>query len=164
MMEKRARSDVIGTDGMTPLHYAAGLGGGGQIARTLIDHNGSVNARTKEGWTPLHFAAYSGNLAAAKVLLDYGADPNSREVEGRRTPLHFAAVAGHTDVAKLLLANNLESDRFAGAIIQQVLGVFGYKAAEVNARDKDGSTPTHVAAAKGFNEIVSLLKRYGGQE
>src|SRR5438105_2230007 len=33
-------------------------------------------ARTPDGFTPLHIAAFSHNLAAARKLLEAGADPN----------------------------------------------------------------------------------------
>src|SRR2546421_587378 len=34
------------------------------------------DARTPDGFTPLHIAAFSHNLAAARKLLEAGADPN----------------------------------------------------------------------------------------
>ena len=54
----------------------------------------------------LHLMAKRNNLAAAKWLLDHGADPNARWAhwEAEVTPLHLAASQGHADVVRLLLA------------------------------------------------------------
>src|SRR5690606_18602473 len=71
-----------------------------------------LNARLGSGFTPLFFAVRSGHIAAAKALLEAGADVNqqieisqrvSRGPRAGSTPLHLAAANGHFDLAAMLL-------------------------------------------------------------
>jgi ankyrin repeat protein len=59
----------------------------------LVDFQGvkpsGVHDKSILGDTPLHFVAVWGDVLAGKVLLDAGADPNSRGENGY-TPLHNA--------------------------------------------------------------------------
>ncbi|CAG0897834.1 unnamed protein product [Cyprideis torosa] len=62
-----------------------------------------VEETTEEGETPLYLAAINSCFKAAKALLDYGADPNTRCSHGY-TALHGAVFGGHRDLLRLLLA------------------------------------------------------------
>ena len=57
----------------------------------------------KYGRTPLWWAAEKGHEAVVKLLLEKGADVESRYAEYDRTPLSRAAENGHEAVVKLLL-------------------------------------------------------------
>ena len=54
------------------------------------------------GIPPLSWAALYGDSAAARLLLDRGADVNGKDKDGYRA-LHSAAFLGHFDVASLLI-------------------------------------------------------------
>ncbi|KAL8608937.1 hypothetical protein ACOMHN_062686 [Nucella lapillus] len=73
----------------------------------------------------LHFASSQGNELIVKILLDKGANPNSRDILGN-TPMHLAAITGHVPVVTLLLK--------AGT--------------DVQSEDKNGRTPLHLAQAR----------------
>jgi len=83
-----------------PIHEAARKGDLAALSSLLNRDRSLVNERDREhegayevvgkGWTPLHWAAYSGQLQAARLLLDRGADPKARDAFGF-TPLHYAA-------------------------------------------------------------------------
>ena len=60
------------------------------------------------GLTALHHAVEVGNLAAARALLDAGADPNASTAWGT-TPLATAAYAGHAACVELLLERGADS-------------------------------------------------------
>ena len=51
-------------------------------------------------WNPLHVACYAGYTEIVRMLLDAGADPNSRGETGERTPL---MVTESTEIASMLL-------------------------------------------------------------
>jgi ankyrin repeat protein len=55
-----------------------------------------------DGWTPLFFGASSGHEAIVQLLLQKGADLESKDETGG-TPLFQAAENGHEAVVKLLL-------------------------------------------------------------
>jgi ankyrin repeat protein len=76
---------VIG--GMTALHFAAREGGEAAV-RGLVAGGADVNlASGGEKTPPMTEAIINGHLDIAKVLLDYGADPNLANIDGL-TPLY----------------------------------------------------------------------------
>jgi ankyrin repeat protein len=56
----------------------------------LLDTGVDVNAEV-EGATPLHWAAWEGRAAAARKLLERGADPDAREADHGMTPQEWAS-------------------------------------------------------------------------
>eukprot|EP00919_Chromeraceae_sp_WS-2016_P076936 GHVR01182052.1.p1 GENE.GHVR01182052.1~~GHVR01182052.1.p1 ORF type:complete len:116 (+),score=15.91 GHVR01182052.1:30-377(+) len=91
------------------------------------------------GKTPLTCALEEfGHTDIARLLIDKGADVNSRENDGY-TPLIWASNRGHTDIARLLID----------------------KGADVNSKDKDGTTPLISASEFGHTEIVRFLIEKG---
>ena len=96
------------------------------------------NSTSAFGTTPLHWAAQYGHAELVKLLLDRGANPDSKCIVGR-TPLHRTAEYGHTDLVKLLM------DR----------------GADPNEADKSGTTPLHWAAKSGRACLVKLLIERG---
>ena len=52
--------------------------------------------------TPLMKAAMTGNRETVRALLDFGADPNKTDAEGRRPPLYAALQAGDAVCVSLL--------------------------------------------------------------
>jgi broad specificity phosphatase PhoE/predicted kinase len=81
--------------------------------------------------------AASGDAVGARILLNGGADPNSRDYDGS-TLLHIACMNGRLSIVNLLLE-------------------FGADASLV---DRDGSTPLEVAEENGFADIAQTLSGY----
>jgi ankyrin repeat protein len=86
--------------GSTPLHLAALNVDSGPL-KALIAARANVNARDKNDATPLHMAAFATRSEHAKLLLNAGADPLLKTVEGR-------------DVASM--ARRVRADEVAGII------------------------------------------------
>jgi hypothetical protein len=74
------------------------------------------------GWTGLHSAAKKGHLAVARLLLEHGADPNSREVGDITYPLHWAAAGGHLDVMRSLVDAGGDVNGFGDVHENDVIG------------------------------------------
>ena len=53
---------------------------------------------------PLHHQAGRGDVAAARLFLEFGADPDAVDEEFRSTPLGWAARCGQRDFVQFLLA------------------------------------------------------------
>jgi ankyrin repeat protein len=107
--------------GETALMFAAGENHDA-AAKVLLEHGAEIDARSKElkysndrfglegvvtilphgGWTPLMYAARQGSLAAARVLVEAGAQVNLTDPDGA-TALVLATLNGHYDTAALLV-------------------------------------------------------------
>ena len=122
--------------GNTPLHLAA-RDGNDQIVKLLIAKGADVNAQNERGVTPLHLAI--GHETAAQILLDAGARTDLADGRGR-TALHWAASDADATTVALLLAHG----------------------ASPLARDDDGRTPLHLAAAvPGRVTVINELLSHG---
>ena len=100
--------DILGSQGMTPLHFAAGHGEL-SVVRMLVAAGAKINARDDRGRSPLYIAARSGWTQIVDVLLRSRADVNAKDNEGR-TPLKIvntegAKVSTHAAVVALLTKN-----------------------------------------------------------
>jgi uncharacterized protein len=68
--------------GLTPLNRACCYGQEA-LARRLLDHGAHVHATDSEGWTALHYACSNEWVNGVTLLLEYGADPEARDCQGR---------------------------------------------------------------------------------
>jgi ankyrin repeat protein len=133
--------------GQTALMWALGEGHT-DVVRSLIEHGANVSAMTSTGFAPLLFAAREGDVASARLLLDEGADPNTRveeeapdsevELKSRQdstslSALHIAVQRGHTSVAHLLIERGADPNY-----------------------DTPGWTPLHWAAGTWETELNGL--------
>jgi ankyrin repeat protein len=99
---------------MTGVHLAAYFGLTGVIM-TLLKNRHNPDVKDTNGQTPLSWAAENGHEAVVKLLLEKGAELESKDIFGRtrgRTPLSLAAEKGHKSVMKLLLEKIAELDIF----------------------------------------------------
>jgi hypothetical protein len=100
--------------GMTYLHCASAAGDV-EIVRVLTSKlNADVNARTEDGRTPLLLASCNGHADVAAELLERGANPNHRGIDGV-APFHFLArfpSASIKSIAKALVGKDALMDVF----------------------------------------------------
>ncbi len=116
--------------------------------RALLELQEDVRARTALGNDALLLAARKpGNAAAVKLLLEHGADANSRNAFGA-TPLMCAVAAEDADSAALLLAAGAEVNAAPNPDVPGIL--FG-----------GGRTPLMWAAWRKHPELIRTLLRHG---
>lgn len=88
---------------MPPLINASALEEDLDMVHLLVELGADVNYSHRWG-TALVNAASWGNEAAARFLIDHGANVNGRDKQTKQTPLFFAAHKGHSGMVDLLLA------------------------------------------------------------
>jgi ankyrin repeat protein len=115
LLQARADPNAATPEGETPLMTAARTGQP-ETVKELLAHGANVNlAEQWRGQTALMWAAAENNAAAAKVLIDAGADIKARSTGGF-TALLFGVRAGSADAVKVLVeagANVNESIQLA---------------------------------------------------
>ncbi|KAL5331220.1 hypothetical protein ACEPPN_000749 [Leptodophora sp. 'Broadleaf-Isolate-01'] len=99
---------------------------------------GQTNAEYRNERSPLSYAAERGQEAVVRLLLEKGADVESK-CNSNRTPLSRAAENGQEAVVRLLLE----------------------KGADVESKSNSSQTPLSWAAARGEEAVVRLLLRKG---
>ena len=138
LLEAGANPNAAQPTGETPVMTAARTGDV-DVLRTLIAHGADVNGlERQQQQTPLMWAIAAGYPAAARLLLDCGADPRARSTRGD-TALLFAARDNDTASARMLLD--------AGADIESAAS--------------DGFTPLLVATVRGRTAVAALLLERG---
>ncbi|GAA5957213.1 hypothetical protein JCM21900_004690 [Sporobolomyces salmonicolor] len=95
--------------GETVLHIAAARGHVEILGLYLSRYRFVVDWVNSRGMTPLHTVAMQGQLEAAQILLDHGADLNAPDLNGN-SPLHYALSWGKLPVVKLLVELDCQTD------------------------------------------------------
>jgi outer membrane protein assembly factor BamB len=82
----------------------------GDLARieALLAAGAPVDAPARYGQTPLYYAAEKGHLAAAKRLVEAGANVNVRDGFFGASALEIALQSGHVELARYLLTHGAE--------------------------------------------------------
>eukprot|EP00435_Cladocopium_sp_Y103_P068034 s32_g30.t3 len=133
----------------------------------------------KRGFTPLHHAAMTGHVGPIQLLLEAGAEIETRNVSlfgAGSTPIHLAAAHGHLDAVRLLVESGAEKDQPTAdfgvtplyiAVHAGHLDVVRFLV-EIGAKTEPdsflGLTPLQMAAQKGHLDIVSFLVEIGANK
>jgi len=83
---------------MTPLNYAV-RSGHADVAALLLAHGAKADVNDFCGHPPIYSAAIRARRDLVELLLDHGADVNSRAGSIRQTPLQWAADTDKVEVA-----------------------------------------------------------------
>ena len=96
------RGADVNKPGWAPLHYAA-TRGHIDVMNILLEKHAYIDAASPNGSTPLMMAALYGTPAAVKLLLEAGADPSLKNMQGL-TAIDFAQRDNRTDSAQIIAA------------------------------------------------------------
>ncbi|RHZ57154.1 hypothetical protein Glove_393g44 [Diversispora epigaea] len=152
------------SDGYTPLLYAVSRGHTKIVdsilcrLKNVISITSIVNPHHTEA--PLMVACKLGHYETAKLLLSYGADPNTQNEAGE-TSLHFAAKNGYLDCVKVLIGLDNDPSPY------ECETSFIKKTWRANIEIKDkfyGWTPLFLASNEGHVEIVEVLLQVGAKK
>ncbi|XP_068116938.1 protein phosphatase 1 regulatory subunit 12A-like isoform X4 [Hyperolius riggenbachi] len=161
-----AGAPINGTnvDGLTALHQAC-IDENMDMVQFLVENGASVNQQDNEGWTPLHAAASCGFVNIAQYLISKGGNVGIVNSEGE-LPLDVA----HESAMEKLLKSEVKKqgvDLDAAKREEEELMLRDARRWLNNGKYDDlrhptnGATPLHVAAAKGYTEVIKLLLQLG---
>lgn len=134
-----------------------------ETMRLLLDAGADVNASgSGAGQNALHAAAGAGRLAAVRLLLERGANPDTAGYAG--TPLTFALRRGHSAVVAALRAAGARYDLADAASVGDADRVRALleDGADPNApQPGTGALPLLLSAKQGATDVARLLLDHG---
>jgi ankyrin repeat protein len=139
LLERGASVDQKTESGKTALHVAA------QVCRStsacflnliIIIYDFSAWIDLYVGIELIIFSFQFGQLSAAKILVEFGSNLESR-TSFNRTPLHLAAAQGHLELVQYLLSCK----------------------ADLTARTPDGDTPCALARKYSYADVQRVLEQ-----
>ncbi|XP_064417812.1 protein phosphatase 1 regulatory subunit 12A isoform X7 [Latimeria chalumnae] len=164
LLGRGADINYANVDGLTALHQAC-IDDNLDMVKFLVENGANINQPDNEGWIPLHAAASCGYVDIAEYLISQGANVGAVNSEGE-TPLDIA----EEEPMEELLQNEVnrqgidieaarkEEERIMLRDARQWLNSGHINDAR---HPKSGGTALHVAAAKGYTEVLKLLIQAG---
>ncbi|XP_036351221.2 protein phosphatase 1 regulatory subunit 12B isoform X1 [Ochotona princeps] len=164
LLARGADINTVNVDGLTALHQAC-IDENLDMVKFLVENRANVNQQDNEGWTPLHAAASCGYLNIAEYFLNHGASVGIVNSEGE-VPSDLAEEPAMKD---LLLEQvkkqgvDLEQSRKEEEqqMLQDARQWLNSGKVEDVRQARSGATALHVAAAKGYAEVLRLLIQAG---
>lgn len=137
--QDKAACSSFDADGHTLTHWAAKRGDA-SLLQSFLGRGAKVDEASRDsvGMRPLHWACTEGRVACMRLLVDFGADIDARDLHGC-TPCVIASQWGQADAAAYLVKVG----------------------ADVRILDKNHDSALHWASYKGNLEIVGLLHHLG---
>uniref|UniRef100_A0A034V3N2 Protein phosphatase 1 regulatory subunit 12B n=1 Tax=Bactrocera dorsalis TaxID=27457 RepID=A0A034V3N2_BACDO len=164
LLESGADINTANVDGLTALHQAC-IDDNLEMVEFLIEHGADINRQDNEGWTPLHATASCGFVSIARYLVEHGADPAAVNSDGDLAvdlAVDIQHLAMMDFMQKVMTEHNIDCEKARQAEEQLMLSDakkwLRSDASEVDRpHPKTGATALHVAAAKGYTKVISLL-------
>ncbi|XP_034134052.1 protein phosphatase 1 regulatory subunit 12A isoform X20 [Drosophila guanche] len=164
LLDQGADINTANVDGLTALHQAC-IDDNLDMVEFLVERGADINRQDNEGWTPLHATASCGFVSIARYLVENGADVAAVNSDGDLA-LDLAIDVQHMAMIdymeKIVQELNIDVEQARKAEEQAMLSDakkwLRSDAAEVDRpHPKTGATALHVAAAKGYTKVLSLL-------
>ncbi|XP_056397969.1 protein phosphatase 1 regulatory subunit 12C isoform X8 [Hyla sarda] len=152
--------DSTNTDGISALHQAC-IDENLEVVEFLVNHNANVNQADNEGWTPLHVAASCGYMEIAEYLLKHSANIAAVNSDGD-VPLDIAEddcmeTLLRAEIAKRAVDIEAAKREEEEVMLQDARQWMNAGKIEDIRHPKTGASALHVAAAKGYVEVMRLL-------
>ncbi|XP_053397558.1 protein phosphatase 1 regulatory subunit 12C-like isoform X14 [Mercenaria mercenaria] len=168
LLDRGADINTANIDGLTALHQAC-IDDNLDMVEFLVEHGADVDVCDNEGWTPLHATASCGFTEIARYLLRQGANVAAVNNDG---DLPFDICEDDT-MEKLLqecmdeqgvdadAARREEEDSMMEDANQWLNSVQKGESIEEFKHPKTGATALHVASAKGYVKVMTILLQAG---
>ncbi|GFS01784.1 protein phosphatase 1 regulatory subunit 12A [Elysia marginata] len=164
LLQKEADINTANVDGLTALHQAC-IDDNLEMVEFLVENGADVDVCDNEGWTPLHATASCAFTEIARYLLKHGASVAAVNNDGD-LPMD---IAENDEMEKLLKEEmdrqGIDADAARCEEEQRMLEDANQWMSEQTVEEvrhpKTGATALHVAAAKGYMKVMSLLLEAG---
>ncbi|XP_053308212.1 protein phosphatase 1 regulatory subunit 12C isoform X2 [Spea bombifrons] len=152
--------DSTNTDGISALHQAC-IDENLEVVEFLVNHGANVNQADNEGWTPLHVAASCGYMEIAEYLLKHNANIAAVNSDGD-VPLDIAEddcmeTLLRAEISKRGIDIEAAKREEEEVMLQDARQMLNAGKIEDIRHPKTGASALHVAAAKGYIEVMRLL-------
>ncbi|XP_041051406.1 protein phosphatase 1 regulatory subunit 12B-like isoform X3 [Carcharodon carcharias] len=164
LLDRGADINYANVDGLTALHQAC-IDENLEMVKFLVEHYADTNQPDNEGWTPLHAVASCGYINIAEYLINNGASVAAVNSEGE-IPSDIAEESAMKELLQdeinrqgidVEAARREEEHR----MLQDARQWLNSGKIEDVRNTKSGGTALHVAAAKGYLEVLKLLIQAG---
>ncbi|XP_032893840.1 protein phosphatase 1 regulatory subunit 12A isoform X3 [Amblyraja radiata] len=164
LLERGSDINYANVDGLTALHQAC-IDDNLDMVKFLVEHSANINQPDNEGWIPLHAAASCGYTDIALYLISRGANVAAVNSEGE-TPLDIAEEEAMEELLQEEISRqgvDIEAARKEEERIMLRDARQWLNSGQINdsRHPKSGGTALHVAAAKGYSEVLKLLIQAG---
>ncbi|XP_072012893.1 protein phosphatase 1 regulatory subunit 12C isoform X4 [Engystomops pustulosus] len=136
-----------------------------EVVEFLVNHGANVNQADNEGWTPLHVAASCGYMEIAEYLLKHSANIAAVNSDGD-VPLDIAEddcmeTLLRAEITKRGIDIEAAKREEEEVMLQDARQWLNARKIEDTRHPKTGASALHVAAAKGYIEVMRLLLQAG---
>jgi ankyrin len=177
LLDKGANANLIGGDESdTPLNTAIRGSLSPTIIGMMLSNGADISRPGIEGQLPIHVAAVIDRVEVLPFIISAGADPLSKDTDGRSALMH--GVKNRSDFVVKYLLENHDVDReerdaydqtplivattLGSKSIVNLLLQNGFNELEIlNARDHEGKTSLAHATSLDYLEIVKMLLNRG---
>ncbi|XP_007893552.1 protein phosphatase 1 regulatory subunit 12A isoform X2 [Callorhinchus milii] len=164
LLDRGSDINYANVDGLTALHQAC-IDDNLDMVKFLVEHGANINQPDNEGWIPLHAAASCGYVDIAEYLISHEANVAAVNSEGE-TPLDIAEEESMEELLREEINRqgvDIESARKEEERIMLRDARQWLNSGQINdvRHPKSGGTALHVAAAKGYTEVLKLLIQAG---
>ncbi|KAK3098884.1 hypothetical protein FSP39_023968 [Pinctada imbricata] len=164
LLKRGADINTANVDGLTALHQAC-IDDNLEMVEFLVENGADVDVCDNEGWTPLHATASCGFTDIARYLIEQGGNVAAVNNDG---DLPFD-ICEDEEMEKVLQEEmdkqEIDADAARAEEENQMLADankwLNNKTVKEKRHPKTGATALHVACAKGYMKVISVLLQAG---
>lgn len=154
-----------------------------ELKRLLEEHRENINEPEKGMlYTPLMLATEMERVQSVKLLLEYGADPNLQNIDGKtalhllpeKQPIEWSSPENKVEIAALLIENganinikdNYNNQPLWPAVFEAadgnpeklpLVGFYVKNNADINNKNKSDRSPLDFAKKVGWQPLIDIL-------
>ncbi|XP_012165856.2 protein phosphatase 1 regulatory subunit 12A isoform X8 [Bombus impatiens] len=160
LLQKGADINTGNVDGLTALHQAC-INDDLDMVEFLVEKGADINCGDNEGWTPLHATASCGFISIAKYLIEKGCNLAAVNYDGQLA-LDIAESVEMEDMLQQHISKaGIDCDQARSeeerSMLNDARAWQSGAAGKDSIHPKSGATALHVAAAKGYIDVMEIL-------